>query len=125
MSATKIAHEDARHTETPNASMTTLASPTQGGTGSLSLWRTAMGPGQGGPLHTFDVEQIWHVLDGTATIVVDTESVDLSVGDTLVLPAGTPRQVRTDSGVSFVVCGPASGQATPDGGEAVSPPWIV
>ncbi|GGU20198.1 cupin domain-containing protein [Nocardioides albus] len=124
MPAAKIAHEDTRHTETPNASMTTLASPTQGGTGSLSLWRTSMRPGQG-PLHTFDVEQIWHVLDGTATIVVDTESVDLSVGDTLVLPAGAPRQVRTESGVSFVVCGPASGQATPDGGEAVSPPWIV
>ena len=125
MPATKIAHEDARHTETPNASMTTLASPTQGDTGVLSLWRTTMRPGQRGPLHTFDAEQVWHVLDGAAMFLVDTEFVDLSVGDTLVVPAGTPRQVRTDSGVSFVVCGPASGQATPDGGEAVSPPWIV
>lgn len=125
MSVTKIAHSDTRHTETPNASMTTLASPTQGGTGTLSVWRATMRPGQSGPLHTFDVEQVWHVLEGAATIVVDTESIDLSVGDTLVLPAGTPRQAHTDSGVCFVVSGLASGKATPDRGEAVSPPWIV
>lgn len=125
MSAIKIAHEDARETETPNASMTTLASPTQGGTGALSLWRTTMRPGQSGPLHTFDAEQVWHVLDGAAMVLVDTESVELSVGDTLVLPAGSPRQVRSESGVSFVVCGSASSQATPVGGQAVSPPWIV
>ena len=127
MTATKIAHSDTRHTETPNASMTTLASPTQGGTGTLSLWRVTMRPGQSGPLHTFDVEQVWHVLEGAATIVVDTESITLAVGDTLVLPAGTPRQIRTDSGAAFVVSGPATGRAAlPDGtGDPVAPAWIV
>ena len=125
MPATRIAQSDTRQTETPNAAMTTLASPTQGGTGTLSLWRATMRPGQSGPLHTFDVEQVWHVLDGAATVVVDTESITLAVGDTLVLPAGTPRQVHTDTGVAFVVSGLASGRATPDGGDAVAPPWIV
>lgn len=125
MSATKIARPDARHTETPNAAMTTLASPTQGGTGTLSLWRVTMRPGQSGPLHTFDVEQVWHVLEGAATIVVGTEPIDLAVGDTLVLPAGTQRRVHTDTGVAFVVSGPASGRATVDGGDTVAPPWIV
>ncbi|MEI7056452.1 cupin domain-containing protein [Nocardioides sp. CCNWLW239] len=125
MPASKIAQSDARHTETPNAAMTTLASPTQGGTGTLSLWRTAMRPGQSGPLHSFDVEQVWHVLEGATTIVVDTEPITLAVGDTLVVPAGISRRVHTDTGVTFIVSGPASGKATQGGGEAVAPPWIV
>lgn len=126
MHAIKIAQSDTRRTETPNALMTTLASPTQGGTETMSLWRVRMHSGQSGPVHTFDVEQVWHVLEGEATVVIDAESIELSVGDTVVMPAGTPRQIRTDSGAAFVVVGLASGQAsTPDGGQAVSPPWIV
>lgn len=129
MPAAKIARADARVTETPNASMTTLASPTQGGTKTLSLWRTTMRAGQRGPQHVFDVEQVWHLLDGTATIAVDGETVELAVGDTLVLPAAAQRQVSTESGAVFVIAGPASGVAaaiTPEGpGEPVSPAWIV
>ena len=128
MLAVKIARSDTRTTETPNASMTTLASPTQGGTKTLSLWRVAMHSGQGGPRHTFDVEQAWHLLDGTATIAVDAEPVPLTAGDTLVLPSGIPRQISTESGAVFVITGLARGVATPispDGlGEAVVPAWI-
>lgn len=131
MPAIKIAQSDTRRTETPNASMTTLASPTQGGTVTLSLWRVQMSAGQSGPLHTFDVEQVWHVLEGSATIALDaepsapTDPAELTVGDSLVIPAGIPRQIRTDTGATFVVTGPASGQATtPGGDEPVSPPWI-
>lgn len=129
MPAVKIARSESRVTETPNASMTTLASPTQGGTQTLSLWRVAMRTGQRGPQHAFDVEQAWHVLNGTATVVVDTETIDLSAGDTLVLPAGAQRQVSTESGAVFVITGPANGVATPispEGpGEPVSPAWIA
>ncbi len=129
MHAVKIAHSDTRITETPNASMTTLASPTQGGMQALSLWRVTMRAGQRGPQHTFDVEQAWHVLDGTATITVDAETIALSVGDTLVIPAGSQRQISTESGAVFVTAGPANALATPispDGpGEPVSPAWIA
>lgn len=129
MSAIKIALADARVTETPNAAMTTLASPTQGGTATLSLWRTVMTAGQCGPTHRFDVEQAWHLLDGTARIVADSEAIDLSAGDTVVIPSGIPRQVRSDSGAVFVVSGAADGRATPlspDGPQdPVAPAWIV
>ena len=129
MPAAKIASSETRLTETPNASMTTLASPTQGGTETLSLWRVSMYAGQCGPQHIFDVEQAWHLLDGAASITVDTTSVELSVGDTVVLPAGTQRQVRTDSGAIFVVSGLARGLAVPISaagpGEPVSPAWIA
>ena len=129
MPAVKIARSDSRVTETPNASMTTLASPTQGGTTTLSLWRVTMHRGQCGPRHTFDVEQAWHLLDGTAAIAVDADTFELSRGDTLVVPAGTRRQISTESGAEFVITGLANGMATPispEGpGEPVSPAWIA
>lgn len=129
MLATKITRSESRITETPNALMTTLASPTQGGTKTLSLWRVTMRAGQCGPQHTFDVEQVWHVLDGTANVIAGAERIDLAVGDTLVIPAGTQRQVSTESGAVFVVTGPADGGARPvsaEGpGDSVAPPWIV
>ncbi|HEY9293772.1 MAG TPA: cupin domain-containing protein [Microlunatus sp.] len=129
MSATKIERSQTRIIETPNASMTTLVSPTQGGTNTLSLWRVTMRAGQRGPLHTFDVEQAWHLLDGRATVTVDSETIDLSAGDTVAIPAGTQRQISSDSGAVFVVSGAAYGLATAfstdGGGEPVSPAWIV
>jgi quercetin dioxygenase-like cupin family protein len=129
MSAVKIARSETRVTETPNASMTTLASPTLGCTKTLSLWRATMRAGQCGPQHTFDVEQAWHLLDGTATIAVGAETIDLSIGDTVVLPAGVQRQISTESGAAFVITGLADGLATPispDGpGDPVAPAWIV
>jgi quercetin dioxygenase-like cupin family protein len=129
MSVVKIAGADARVTETPNAAMTTLASPTQGGTSALSLWRVAMGAGQRGPEHRFDVEQAWHLLDGTVTVTVAAETAELSAGDTVVIRSGIPRQIGTGSGAVFVVSSEAGGSATPmsaDGaGEPVSPAWTL
>jgi quercetin dioxygenase-like cupin family protein len=116
----------ARRTETPNAVMTTLASPSQGPTAGLSLWLAEMRSGQQGPLHVFDTEQVWHLLGGAAEITVGGAPVKLEPGDTVVLPAGAERQVRTDSGARFVVCGHGEAVVRVPG-EAESrgtPPWI-
>jgi quercetin dioxygenase-like cupin family protein len=139
MRTTKITGAEARVTQTPNASMTTFASPSQGGTSTLSLWRVEMLTGQRGPEHTFDVEQVWHLLDGDAAVAVDPEGategsaeprvIRLTAGDTVILPAGVRRQVSTDGGAVFVVTGPAGARATPiapDGqGSSVAPAWIL
>jgi len=42
---------DQRVVTTPNASMTTLASPTQGPSDDLAMWRVEMHAGQRGPMH--------------------------------------------------------------------------
>jgi quercetin dioxygenase-like cupin family protein len=124
---TKIA--DARVTATPNAVMTTLASPTQGDTDALSMWRVTMDAGQTGPVHTFDVEQVWHLLDGAATITLGDDDMHVLPGDTVVMAAGMLRRIATTLGAVFVVCGKSAGQATPmadDGeGRPVSPAWVV
>ena len=57
-----ITRNATRETVTPNASMTTLASPTVGGTDGRSLWRVEMTRGACGPLHECNVELIWAVL---------------------------------------------------------------
>jgi quercetin dioxygenase-like cupin family protein len=116
----------ARKTETANARMTTLASPSQGPSGELSMWLVEMRTGQQGPLHVFDVEQIWHVLEGNIEIAVDAEVAVLTRGDTVVLKAGAERQVSALTDVRLVVCGRADGVALVPGEAAPRgvPPWI-
>ncbi|MBX6356676.1 MAG: cupin domain-containing protein [Micromonosporaceae bacterium] len=133
-----IRRADCRRTETPNAVMTTLASPTQGGAGQ-AVWRVDMRPGQAGPLHAMDAEQIWTVLAGQATVALGTGTVALAPGDTLVIPADAPRRVVADAtrGFAAIVVAPAGTRAYPlDGtvvaadcavpdGDKLVPAWVI
>lgn len=122
-----IRSADARRTETPNALMTTLASPTQGGAGH-SLWRVEMGAGLVGPQHSFDAEQVWTVLAGGATVELEGASTALAAGDTLVMPTAATRRVTADpqAGFSAIVAAPAGARAKlPDGTEKGVPAWIA
>jgi quercetin dioxygenase-like cupin family protein len=116
----------ARRIETPNALMTTLASPSQGPSAELSMWLVEMRAGQQGPPHVFNTEQIWHLLEGEAEVTAETERLVLGPGDTVVLRAGTERQVSARADVRLVVCGRGDavvrvpGEAAPRG----TPPWI-
>jgi quercetin dioxygenase-like cupin family protein len=117
---------EARRTETPNATMTTLASPSAGGSISLSLWQVEMRAEQRGPVHVFDREQLWTVRAGTVSIIVDGTDHVLGAGDALVIPAGSVRQVRAIADAELLACGHADAQASVPG-EGVSrgtPPWI-
>lgn len=116
-----------RRHETPNATMTTLASPTVGETAQLSLWRVDMVAGARGPEHTFDVEQVWTAVRGGAQVTVGGTAATVAAGDTLVLPAGTLRQiVADDSGFEALVAAPAGARASmPDGTDRGVPPWIA
>jgi quercetin dioxygenase-like cupin family protein len=124
---TAIQHDAVRTTETPNAVMTTLASPTLNGTRDLSLWKVRMQPGSQGPVHTFDTEQVWHVIEGSSSIEVGGITYNLSTGDSLPIPAMATRQVKTESGVEFIVCGSGHAQVVSGapGGEPITPAWIA
>jgi quercetin dioxygenase-like cupin family protein len=117
---------DARVTTTPNAKMTTLASPTLGATSGRSLWMVDMTAGATGPRHVFDTEQIWTVIDGYATIEIDGLAHPLDAGDTLVIPAGAERQVHATTACRMLVTGDATaiasvpGESEPRG----TPAWI-
>ncbi len=98
-----------RRTETPNAVMTTLASPSQG-QATISVWRVEMRPGQAGPLHGIDAEQVWAVLMGGASVLLGPDIVTVGPGDTIVMPADMPRRVTADAqaGLVAIVAAPAS-----------------
>jgi quercetin dioxygenase-like cupin family protein len=135
-----IRSADARRTPTPNAVMTTYASPTQGGS-TAALWHVAMNPGTTGPYHAFDAEQIWTVLSGGFVVELDGEKLTVGTGDTLIAPAHLPRRVYADADTGFtaIVTAPADALAynpndvTPPGAcalaprdaERVAPPWMI
>jgi quercetin dioxygenase-like cupin family protein len=116
----------ARRTETPNAVMTTLASPTQGGA-AHALWRVDMAPGQAGPAHAFDVEQVWTVLRGGATLALAGAEHALAAGDTAVIPATAERRVTAgpDGLAAIVTAAPGARATLPDGADRGVPPWIA
>jgi quercetin dioxygenase-like cupin family protein len=116
-----------RRTETPNATMTTFASPTLGPSDGLSLWSVEMEAGATGPRHAFDSEQLWTVLEGEVAIAVAGESFDLEPGDTIVIAAAAERQVQARSAARLIVCGKGDAVVTVAGEEAPrgTPAWIA
>jgi quercetin dioxygenase-like cupin family protein len=118
---------DRRRSETPNATMTTLASPTLGATADLSMWQVEMTAGAQGPRHVFDSEQVWTVLEGQLAATVAGEQSELRAGDTVVLPADAERQLSATTDVRALVCG--HGDATPrvpgEHAPRGTPPWIA
>jgi quercetin dioxygenase-like cupin family protein len=119
--------DDRRRTETPNARMATLASPTLGATAGLSMWQVEMTAGARGPEHTFDSEQVWTVLEGALVLVASGQNTTLRAGDTVVLPAGAQRQLAATTGVRALVCGHGDAIVRVPGEDAPrgTPPWIV
>ena len=117
-----IRSKESRQTETANAVMTTLASPTQGHA-AQALWRVEMVPGQAGPLHGIDAEQVWTVLDGGASIEAGAETATLRPGDTIVLPAGIARRITADreTGLAAIVAAPATMRAYVLSGDVAGP----
>jgi len=121
-----VKRADARTTVTPNATMTTLASPTLGASTGRSLWLVDMTAGATGPRHVFDTEQIWTVIDGHAAIEIEGIAHPLDAGDTLVIPAAAERQVHATTACRMLVTGDAAARASVPG-ESESrgtPAWI-
>lgn len=116
-----------RRSETPAGVMTTHASPTLGVTAGLSMWEVEMTGGASGPLHVFDSEQVWTVLDGELSVAIAGRTEILGRGDTVVIPAGLERQVAARTDVQLLVCGHGSaiarvpGEPEPRG----TPAWIA
>lgn len=123
---TLITRGQARRTETPNAVMTTLASPTLGGA-ERSLWRVDMAPGQAGPPHRIDAEQIWTALSGAATVELDDAVRVLVPGDTIIIPAHQPRRILADPAAGFaaiVTAAPQARATLADGTDRGIPAWV-
>jgi quercetin dioxygenase-like cupin family protein len=110
--------------ETPNAVMTTLASPTLNGSG-LAVWRVEMEPGATGPEHAVDAEQVLAVTDGELTVLLDGAEHRLVPGDALPLPPGRVRRIVNEgpAAAAAMVSSFPGATATVPGKEPVPIPW--
>ncbi len=116
---------DAPTVETPNAVMRTLASPTRHGS-ALAVWQATLQPGASGPEHRMDTDQVYVVLAGSLTVLVDGTPEDASIGDSIFVPADALRQIVNagDGLVSIVVAMPAGAHvSTPTGSHHGELPW--
>ena len=116
-----------RRIQTPNAVMTTLASPKLGASAGLAMWQVEMASGAQGPAHVFDSEQLYTVLEGTVSVAVAGEAVEIRAGDTLVLPAGVERRITAATAARMLVCGHGDAVVRVPGEDAPrgTPPWIA
>jgi quercetin dioxygenase-like cupin family protein len=119
-----VSAADARVQETPNAVMTTFAAPSLGSS-ELAAWEVRMRPGQRGPDHSADREQVWVVLDGAAHVTVDGQPLVAGPGDTLVIPASVVRSIAAPEGLrAFVATGAGTSVSTEAGGTRPLP-WAA
>lgn len=58
---------------------------------------------------------LWSVVEGSVTVTVDGTVLELIAGDTAILPAGVPRQVRASSALRVVGCGAGNAVASVPG----------
>ena len=124
MTFTIVRAMETRITETPNAVMTTLASPTVSGS-ATSMWLVTMQADAAGPVHAMDSEQNWHVLAGTLRCEIDGEVYELGAGDSLRISGEVGRQFTAITDVTMVVSGESGAMASTGNGSApVVPPWI-
>jgi mannose-6-phosphate isomerase-like protein (cupin superfamily) len=111
--------------EIPGASFQTLASPTLGSR-ETSVWRLRLEPWSPGLPHRLTREEIFVVLSGRATAILDGSCEHLSAGCALVVPAGVDFSLATgEEACEAIVCFPVGGQGIVAGGEPFTPPWAA
>lgn len=127
MSTPFVSAASARISTTPNATMTTLASPTLSGSTFASIWQTSMIAGAKGPLHSFDSEQIVVVLEGRIEILLDGTSITMEKGSALTVAGDTLRQIAAVSDCRFLFTGAFDACVSVPGESAPrsTPEWIV
>lgn len=111
--------------ETPNATMRTLASPTQHQS-ALAVWEVMLLPGASGPEHWMDADQVYVVLAGTLSVMVDGATEVAGPDDSIFVPRDAFRQIANagDVPLTVVVSMPAGGQvSTPTGSHHGELPW--
>lgn len=127
MSTPLITQNRTRITTTPNATMTTFASPILSGTAAISVWQTSMHAGAQGPLHSFDTDQVLVITSGTLSVSVEGTCIEMSEGCGLTIAPGHFRQISAVSDCTFMVTATSPTLVTVSGESAprLTPAWIV
>jgi quercetin dioxygenase-like cupin family protein len=120
-----IDHSAQRHHQLHGARFQTLASPSVGSE-ETSVWRLRLEPGTPGVPHRVTREEIFVVVEGSATASLDGSPQPLTAGSTLILPAGVELSLETGAdSLEAIVCLPVGGQGVIGDGEPFTPPWAA
>ena len=120
-----VVHAPSTHThELPGARFTSLATPSRGCT-DTSVWMVEIEPGHPGAPHRLTREEVFVVLEGSATVRLGDVVSHAGPGDAVVVPIDTPFSIAAAGDEPFraLCCMPVGGQAQLAEGEPFTPPW--
>ncbi len=103
---------------------TSLATPSRGSS-ETAVWRVEIDPGTAATPHSLTREEVFVVLDGSASVRIGDVSGSAERGDAIVVPAHIDFELSnaSDTVLTMLCCLPVGGQALLDGGATFTPPW--
>lgn len=114
---------DATVYELHDTTFTSYAHPSTGST-ELCGWRVEVGPGSAGVAHQVSHEEVFLLLSGTGTAVLDGTPHPMAAGDVLVVPVGVSFRLDTgDTPLTAWVTTRVGLRATMADGTEIAPPW--
>lgn len=102
-----------------------FTSPSRGAT-ELCTWQLDIDPGAASDAHRLNHEEVFIPLQGTLSIILDGEAIEVTTGDAVAVPAYCMLQVanRGNEAARALVCITAGFRGTyADGRETGTPPW--
>ncbi|HET9650391.1 MAG TPA: cupin domain-containing protein [Microlunatus sp.] len=103
---------------------TSLATPSRGTT-ATAVWRVEIAAGAPATPHSLTREEVFVVLDGSASVILDGERRSAGRGDAIVVPAGVTLVLANvgPAPLRLLCCMPVGGQARLADGTTFTPPW--
>jgi quercetin dioxygenase-like cupin family protein len=104
--------------------ITSYAAPARG-SAEVALFRTDLPSGGGLPPHTHDHFDIFVVLEGDATCHLGDQTVELAVGDSVVVPIGLRHYLEAGPGGTSILVAMLGGTTLfRDDGSELVPSWV-
>ncbi|MGZ4694740.1 MAG: cupin domain-containing protein [Acidimicrobiales bacterium] len=103
---------------------TSLATPSRGSV-ETAVWQVEIDPGTPATPHSLTREEVFVVLDGTASVVLGGVAASARPGDAIVVPADVGFELANAGEVPLrlLCCLPVGGQGRLDDGTTFTPPW--
>lgn len=110
--------------ELGTTTFTSLATPSRGSR-ETSVWRVELAPYTPATPHRLTREEVFVVLAGRASVVLDGTTSTAAVGDAIVVPPDTEFALsnESDEPLRLLCCLPVGGQGQIGGGAPFTPPW--
>jgi quercetin dioxygenase-like cupin family protein len=112
--------------ELPGTRFTSLATPSRGSV-ETAVWQVEIEPGTQPAPHSLTREEVFVVLDGTASVEIGGVAGSASTGDAIAVPPDTTFVLANggDDTLRLLCCLPVGGQARMGDGEPFTPPWAT